>query len=65
MRTHKIQIGTHRRLLASLLLVSVVATWGMQVAESAEGRRRRADFRDINIVRDLVYKRVDGRNLQL
>jgi len=37
----------------------------MQVAQSAEGRRRRADFRDINIMRDLVYKRVDGRNLQL
>ena len=37
----------------------------MQTAQSAEGRRRRADFRDINIVRDLVYKRVDGRNLQL
>ena len=35
------------------------------MAESAQGRRRRADFPDVNIVRDLVYKRVDGHNLQL
>ena len=65
MRTHYIQIGPRRRRLASLLLVIAVATWGTQVTQSAEGRRRRADFRDVNIVRDLVYKRVDGRNLQL
>ena len=65
MRTHHIQIGSRRRRLASLVLVIAVVTWGTQVAESAEGRRRRADFRDVNIVRDLVYKRVDGHNLQL
>jgi len=65
MKTHKVQIVPHRRLLASLLLVIAVATWGAQVAESAEQRRRRADFPDVNIVRDVTYKRVDGRNLQL
>jgi acetyl esterase/lipase len=37
----------------------------MQVAKSAERRRGRADFRDFNIVRDLVYKHVDGHDLQL
>jgi len=65
MKTHKVQIVSHRRLLASLLLVIAVATWGTQVAESAERRRRRADFPDVNIVRDVTYKHVDGRNLQL
>ena len=65
MRTHEIQIGSRRRLLASLLLVIAVATWGTQVAKSAQGRRRQADFPDVNVVRDQVYKRVDGRDLQL
>jgi acetyl esterase/lipase len=35
------------------------------VAESAEGRRRRADFWDANVVRNRIYKRVNGRNLQV
>jgi acetyl esterase/lipase len=65
MKTHKVQIVSHRRLLASLLLVIAVATWGTQVAESAERRRRRADFPDVNIVRDVTYKHVNGRDLQL
>ena len=65
MRTHEIQIGSRRRLLASLLLVIAVATWGTHVAKSAQGRRRQADFPDVNVVRDQVYKRVDGRDLQL
>ena len=65
MRTHKIQIASRRRLLASLVLVIVVATWGTRVAESAEGRRRRAEFPDVNIVRNVVYKRVNGRDLRL
>jgi hypothetical protein len=51
--------------LASLVLVIAAATWTPQVAESAEGRRRRIDFQDANVVRNLIYKRVDGRNLQL
>src|SRR5438552_11202306 len=65
MRTHKIQIASRRRLLASLVLVIVVATWGTRVAESAEGRRRRAEFPDVNIVRNVVYKRVNGRDHRL
>ena len=52
MKTHKVQIVSHRRLLASLLLVIAVATWGTQVAESAQGRHRRPDFPDVNVVRD-------------
>lgn len=65
MRTHKGQIGYRRAVLASLVLVIAAATWTPQVAESAEGRRRRIDFQDANVVRNLIYKRVDGRNLQL
>ena len=65
MRTHQIQIGCRRGVLALLLLASALATWEPQAAESAEGRRRRADFADVNVVRNQVYKRVDGRNLKL
>ena len=65
MRTHKIQILSRRLLLAPLVLVIAVAICGTQMAESAEGRRRRAEFQDVNIVRDVVYKRVNGRDLRL
>jgi len=65
MRTHRIQIVSRRLVIASVVLVIAVAIWGTQVAESAEGRRRRADFQDVNIVRDVVYKRVNGRDLRL
>lgn len=63
MRTHTNVF--RRRLLAACLLVITIATWGTPVAESADGRRRRGDYPDVNIVRDLVYKHVDGRDLQL
>ena len=65
MRRHRIEIPSRRLLLASLVLVSAVAIWGTQVAESVEGRRRRMDFPNVNIVRDVVYKRVNGRDLRL
>ena len=65
MRTHGIQILSRRLLLASLALVVAVAICGTQVAESAEGRRRRMEFKDVNIVRDVVYKHVNGRDLRL
>ena len=65
MRTHKVQIVSRRGLLALLVLVIVVAMWETRVAESAEGRRRRAELPDVNIVRDVVYKRVNGRDLRL
>ena len=35
------------------------------MAESAQGRRRRMEFPDVNIVRDVVYKSVNGRDLRL
>jgi acetyl esterase/lipase len=59
------QIVSRRRLLASLVLVIAAAIWATRVAEGAEGRRRRAEFQDVNVVRDVVYKRVNGRDLQL
>jgi acetyl esterase/lipase len=65
MRRHRIQIPSRRLLLASLVLVIAVAIWGTRVAESAEGRRRRMEFPDVNIVRDVLYKRVNGRDLRL
>ena len=65
MRTHKIQIVSRRLLFVSLALVIAVAIWGTQVAESAEGKRRRAEFPDVNVVRDVVYKHVNGHDLKL
>ena len=57
------EILSRRLLLASLVIA--VAIWGTRVAESAEGRRRRMEFPDVNIVRDVVYKHVNGRDLRL
>jgi len=65
MRTQKLQIVSRRLVLALLVLVIAVAILGTRVAESAEGRRRRMEFPDVNIVRDVVYKRVNGRDLRL
>jgi acetyl esterase/lipase len=65
MRTHKMQLVSRRRLLAFLVLVIAVAIWGMRAAESAEARRRRAELQDVNILRDVVYKSVNGRDLLL
>ena len=64
MRTRRFQILS-RVLRASVILVIAVAIWGTGVAESAEGRRRRMEFSDVNIVRDVVYKRVNNRDLRL
>jgi acetyl esterase/lipase len=65
MTRHRLQILFRRLLLASVMLVTAVGIWGTGVAESAEGRRRRMEFPDVNIVRDVVYKRVNGRDLRL
>jgi len=65
MRTQKLQIVSRRLVLALLVLVIAVAILGTRVAESAEGRRRRMEFPDVNIVRDVVYKRVNGRDIRL
>ena len=59
------RILARRRLLASLVLVMTIAIWATRVAESAEGRRRRAEFQDVNVVRDVVYKTVNGSDLRL
>ncbi|MGI8890091.1 MAG: alpha/beta hydrolase fold domain-containing protein [Chthoniobacterales bacterium] len=65
MRTRKIHAVSRYRLLAAVLLVMLGASWGTQVAESAERRRSRGDYPDVNVVRDQVYKHVDGHDLQL
>jgi acetyl esterase/lipase len=57
------QILSRRLLLASLVIA--VAIWGTRVAESGDGRRRRMEFPDVNIVRDVVYKHDNGRDLRL
>jgi len=64
-RTRRIQILSRHLPLASLVLAIAVAIWGTELAESAQGRRRRMEFSDVNIVRDVLYKRVDGRDLRL
>jgi acetyl esterase/lipase len=65
MRTHTTQLVSRRRLLGSLVLIIAVAFSAARVAASAEERRRRAEFPDVNILRDVVYKRVNGRDLRL
>ena len=65
MRTRRIQILSRHLLLASVVLAIAVVIWGTEVAESAQGRRRRMDFPDVNVVRDVVYKRVNSRDLRL
>ena len=65
MRTHGIQILSRRLILGSLVLAIAVTIFGTPVAESAQGRRRRMEFPDVNIVRDVLYKRVNGRDLRL
>ena len=63
MRTHGIVV--RRRLLTLVVIVIAVAFLATQLAESAEGRRRRTELQDVDVVRDVVYKRVDGRELRL
>jgi acetyl esterase/lipase len=65
MTRRRLQILFRRLLLASVMLVTAVGIWATGVAESGEGRRRRMEFPDVNIVRDVVYKRVNGRDLRL
>lgn len=62
MKAQRIRIGPRYRWLA---LFVAVAACGTQAGQSAEGRSRGADLRDVDIPRDLVYKRVDGRDLKL
>jgi acetyl esterase/lipase len=65
MRTHRIQILSRHLLFASGVLAIAVAIWGTEMAESAQGRRRRMELPDVNIVRDVLYNRVNGRDLRL
>jgi acetyl esterase/lipase len=65
MRTHRIRILSRHLLFASGVLAIAVAIWGTKTAESAQGRRRRMELPDVNIVRDVLYKRVNGRDLRL
>jgi acetyl esterase/lipase len=63
MRTRSTLI--RRRLSVSLMLVIAIAISATRVAESADRRRRRAGLEDVNVIRDIVYKHVNGRDLRL
>lgn len=63
MRTYG--LVARRRLLTLLILVIAIALLSTHLVESAEGRRRRAEFQDVNVLRDVVYKRVNDRELRL
>jgi acetyl esterase/lipase len=65
MRTHRIHILCRRLVLASLILVIAVAILGTGMADSARGRRQRMEFPDVDVVRDVVYKHVNGHDLRL
>ena len=65
MKTHENQIGFRYRALTALLLVIALLTSATEVADSAGGRRRRADFPDVNVQRDIVYKKINGHDLHL
>jgi acetyl esterase/lipase len=65
MRRRGMRILSHRLVLASLILVVAVPIAGTGMAQSAHGRRRRIEFPDVSIVRDVLYKRVNGRDLRL
>ena len=65
MTRHRLQIRFRRLLLACVTFVTAVAICGIGMVESAEGRRRRMELSDVNVVRDVVYKRVNGRELRM
>lgn len=65
MKNHATYYHSKGRRLAWLLIVVAVATWGTQIARFAEARRERPNYPDVDIARDIVYKRSDGQSLLL
>ena len=65
MRTHHQQTHSGRGSLAGLVLCLAISFFAADLAQSAEGRRRRADSPNVNVLRDLVYQQVDGRSFRL
>ncbi len=49
----------------ALLLVMAIATHWTLPALSAEGRRKRAEYNDADVQRDIEYRKVDGHSLRL
>ena len=65
MKTYHQQIHPCRRPLAGLVLFLAISIFAADLAQSAEGRRRRADSSNVDVFRDLVYEQVGGRTLRL
>ncbi|MEO6969972.1 MAG: alpha/beta hydrolase [Chthoniobacterales bacterium] len=65
MKTHHHQTHSCRGPLVGLVLFLALSIFAADLAQSAEGRRRRADSPNVNVVRDLVYEQVGGRSLRL
>ena len=61
----RVRLG-NRRLVWLVVAITVPTLW-TQVTQLAEARRRqqRPDFPEIDVRRDLVYKRINGLNLRL
>jgi acetyl esterase/lipase len=67
MRTKKIQVRLQEKRLAWLLVAIAVSILWTQVTHLAEARQRqqRPDFPDVDVQRDIVYKKVNGLSLGL
>jgi acetyl esterase/lipase len=65
MKTHHQQIQIGRSSYTALVLLLGIAILAPHLAQAADGRRRRADFQDVKVLRDLVYEQVGGRSLRL
>jgi acetyl esterase/lipase len=60
-----LQVRLRDRRLAWLVVVIAVPILWTQITQGAEARRRREDFPDVDLQRDLVYKQIDGHSLRL
>ena len=65
MKTNHKQTHSCRGPLAGLVLYLAISIFAADLAQSAEGRRRRVDSPDVSVLRDLVYQQVGGRSLRL
>ncbi len=64
MTPRKLDNKIRRRQLILLLMVAVAA-FSTQIALPAEGRRQRPDYPDVDVQRDVDYRKIDGRTLRL
>ncbi len=59
------QIRRNRVGFAWLLIVLAVTPWSAEIGQAQPQRRRRMEFPDVTVVRDLVYRQINGRTLTL